>query len=333
MTTPLSRGFLTFVPLLLTPASSPLSLGTMTFVPVAPPPKEWPLPSFDSPMMSANKLRVQAAFAESFMPPVSDNCASRCYAYALINPPSHCLGYLLRCAIEGWGDHPTVGLAASDYGAMLVKFCSPEVRESTFWLFPIDLDGHHIVLERSEDGENRFCWQFSCFAQVTATGFPLEHCDNEGICCAFCSVGNVCCIDHLCLGDVDCSAVPLVLRLEDMLDVPRALLLQDAEGKSSSEVKLRLVHAWPLADDATAGHASHFGWFCGLAFGNLRVSHLDDIDTISMRAPSPPPPPPVHPHAPASAIELLHRIAVRHAASSLATPPADKHALAGRLVN
>jgi hypothetical protein len=35
-----------------------------------------------------------------------------------------------------------MGLAASDYGALMVVFRSPEERDSTLRLFPFSLDGH-----------------------------------------------------------------------------------------------------------------------------------------------------------------------------------------------
>jgi hypothetical protein len=180
-------------------------------------------------------------YAEVFMPPAHDVSRSRRLAYAVFEPASDSPGFLLRRALEEVGGNPYVGLAASDYGALLVLFASPEAREEAMQWFPLDFSGHLISLERLEDGANRFGWSFSWFAQLSATRFPLEQWDEGGIRTAFRSIGSVCCIDPLCLNELDFLAVRLVIKLEDACDVPHSLLMWDAGGESSAEVRIRVV--------------------------------------------------------------------------------------------
>jgi hypothetical protein len=180
--------------------------------------------------------------AEVFMPPPENVTASRRFAYALIEPPAASPGFLLRRAFEERGGNPCIGFAASDYGALLVVFASPAVRERSMPLFPLSFDGHTIRLERPEEGCNRFAWRFSHFAQVSATGFPLEHCNEASIRTAFRPFGSVCCIDPLCLNGVDFSAVRLVIKLAEGGEVPHTMIMRDCHGGSSAEVLLRVVH-------------------------------------------------------------------------------------------
>jgi hypothetical protein len=178
---------------------------------------------------------VRPDYAEVFMPPVDLSFSCR-YAYALIEPASASPGFLLRRAIELHGDNPVFAMAASYYGAMMIVFRSEEDREATIRRAPFTYLGHEIKLERPEDGENRFAWAYTSYAQVSAMGFPLEHWNEGGIRTAFRSVGSVCCIDPLCLNELDFLAVRLVLRLEHAMDVPRTLLLCDFDGELTTEV-------------------------------------------------------------------------------------------------
>lgn len=188
-----------------------------------------------------------------------------------------------------------VGLAASDYGALFVVFRSPAEREEAMARFPLSVDGHCIRLERPEDGCNRFAWKFSTFAHITATGFPLEHWDERGIWTAFRSIGHVCCIDQLCLNEMDFSAVRLVMKLESASDVPAALLVCNALGTSSAVVDLRVVHAWRCDEDGRAEGCIHYG--CPLCDSDAQgmderplPSRMSDIDDDTIRGYSPPPP-------------------------------------------
>jgi hypothetical protein len=207
-----------------------------------------------------------------------------------------------------------VGLAASDYGALYVLFCSPEEREEAMARFPLTVDGHLIKLERPEDGCNRFAWRYSSFAHITATGFPLEHWDESGIRTAFRSIGSVCCIDPLCLDELDFLAVRLVLKLESASDVPAALLVRDAFGASSAVVHIRIVHAWGCDEDGRAPGCVHFHSTMGTG-GALAVaggwlpSRMSDIDDDSVRGCSPPPPASQPPSS--SVLNLWGRIVAR----------------------
>jgi hypothetical protein len=223
---------------------------------------------------------------EVFMPPAAGVARSRRFAYALFSPPAAAPGYLLRRALEERGGNPTVGLAASDYGALFVIFGTPEARDVTMELFPLELEGHRISLERPEEGCNRFKWSNSCFVHISATGFPLEHWDEEGICTAFCSVGSVCCVGPLCVDELDFSAVRLVLKLEHVADLPAALLVRDALGDASAQVTIRMVSSWPCADDGVAPGCIHYASSHNRVpshapAGGPRRKRLSDIDSGS----------------------------------------------------
>lgn len=94
-------------------------------------------------------------YAECFMPAVVDMSHSRRFAYALIDPPSASPADLLLRAFERRVDTNSIGLAASHYGAMMVVFGSEAERNHVMRLFPFPIDGHVVLLERQEDGENR----------------------------------------------------------------------------------------------------------------------------------------------------------------------------------
>jgi hypothetical protein len=187
------------------------------------------------------------------MPLVGDHSGSRRFAFALISPPAASPGFVLRRALEEVGGNPHFGLAASHYGAMMILFPSQEVRETTMALFPVSFLGHTSSLERPEVAENRFGWRYAGYAQISASGFPLEYWTEGGIRNAFRPIGNVCCIDPLCLNELDYSAVRLVLHVENEMDIPPKLLLRDYEGETSTEVSIRVVRYW--AHDA---HGEHF---------------------------------------------------------------------------
>jgi hypothetical protein len=55
----------------------------------------------------------------------------------------------------------------------------------------------------------------------------------------------VCCIDPLCLDETDYSAVRLVIKLLDSPDAPPLLFVRHAATGSSTEVRIRIVRAWP----------------------------------------------------------------------------------------
>ncbi|KAM3262261.1 hypothetical protein ACQJBY_052770 [Aegilops geniculata] len=226
-------------------------------------------------------------YADVFMPLVVDMAHSRRFAYTLIDPASPSPGDLLRRALELHAGNPSVGLAASHYGAMMVIFSSDGVREHAMRHFPLPFEGHVVTLERPESGENRFGWEYTCFAQLSATGFPLEHWHEGGIHNAFRSVGNVYCIDPLRLNDLDFSAVRLVIRLEHQDDVPHALFIRNFDDDLSTEVRIRRVRFWSIAKDGSSVSSLHFEGDGGSSPRSPprgpRSSGMDDIDTLSLR--------------------------------------------------
>jgi hypothetical protein len=90
------------------------------------------------------------------MPTAHDVSRSCRFAYAVFEPVSDSPGFLLRRALEEVGGNPYVGLAASDYGALLVLFASPEAREEAMQRFPLDFSSHLISPECPEDSTNWF---------------------------------------------------------------------------------------------------------------------------------------------------------------------------------
>jgi hypothetical protein len=183
------------------------------------------------------------------MPAAVNVSASHRFAYTIIDPAIAAPGFLLCRVLEERGSNPNVGLSTSDYDAMMLVFASPEAREAAMPLFPLSFEGHIFRLEQPEEGCNRFTWNCSSFVQVSATGFPLEHWSEDGIRAAFCPIGAVCCIDPLCLNELDYSALRVVLKLEQSEDMPPTLLVCDAFGSSSALVSIRIIRSWPCGRD------------------------------------------------------------------------------------
>jgi hypothetical protein len=223
------------------------------------------------------------------MPPTANVSISRRLAYALFEPAAASPGLLMRRAFEEIGGNPHIGLAASDYGALMVLFASEQERAAAMSRFPLPFEGHTIRLERPEEGGNRFFWRFERLALVTATGFPVEHWDEGGIRNAFRSIGSVCCIDPLCLAEIDFSAVRLVLKLAEGGEVPNTLIMRDCHGQSSAEVHLRVVRCWPFEEDLSTRPFSHFDDLAGggRRGDGARTTRMDDIDEDSVHG-SPP---------------------------------------------
>jgi hypothetical protein len=223
------------------------------------------------------------------MPPTANVSISRRLAYALFEPAAASPGLLMRRAFEEIGGNPHIGLAASDYGALMVLFASEQERAAAMSRFPLPFEGLTIRLERPEEGGNRFFWRFERLALVTATGFPVEHWDEGGIRNAFRSIGSVCCIDPLCLAEIDFSAVRLVLKLAEGGEVPNTLIMHDCHGQSSAEVHLRVVQCWPFEEDLSTRPFSHFDDLAGggRRGDGARTTRMDDIDEDSVHG-SPP---------------------------------------------
>jgi hypothetical protein len=160
--------------------------------------------------------------------------------------------------LEQEGGNPHVALAASDFGVLLVVFASADDREATLSRFPLRLDGHTISLERPEDGCNRAAWASSRFALLSATGFPPELWDEASIRAAFSTIGSVCCVDPLCLLELDYSALRLVVKMGAAGDVPPVLLLHDAYASCTTEVRVHAVRIWDGEDDGSSPLCIHF---------------------------------------------------------------------------
>nr|XP_051197351.1 uncharacterized protein LOC127310746 [Lolium perenne] len=124
------------------PAVAPTHRGPPTFAPLQAPACTSASPAAATLSWSnhcADPLPRRDDVAKIFMPPPANDNSSHRVAYALVSPPSDSPGFLLRRAFEERGGNPFVGLAASDFGAMLVLFPSVEVREATLQLFPLYL--------------------------------------------------------------------------------------------------------------------------------------------------------------------------------------------------
>ncbi|XP_051220556.1 uncharacterized protein [Lolium perenne] len=266
--------------------------GPPTFAPVvgahAPP------PSSSAPAMP------RACCAQVYLPPPADTDHARRLAFAVIEPAADAPGFLLRRALEELGGNPPVGLAASDFGALMVVFASPADRERALARAPLMLEGHSISLERPEDGANRAAWLHPRFAQLSATGFTLEHWDAHGIHAAFRSIGSVCCIDPQFLDGLDFSAVRVVVKLAHADDVPPILMVQDAFNECSSKVRMRIVRSW--ACDGAGQLHGHF--HVGGEPVGARQSRLSDIDDDSVVGAASPPPPVMPPPQSSSVLNL-----------------------------
>jgi hypothetical protein len=205
-----------------------------------------------------------------------------------------------------------VALAASDYGALMVIFAMAEDREATMLHFPATCDGHTISLEKPEAADNRAAWTSSRFALLSATGFPPELWDEESIRAAFCPIGSVCCVDPLCLRELDYSALRLVVKLGADGEVPPVLLLHDAYADCTTEVGVRVVRAWSGDEDGSSSACIHFDDNPGGEHGERRPPRLSDIDEDSVRGDSPVRPASPHP----AVLDLWSRIVARRQADA-----------------
>jgi hypothetical protein len=276
------------------------------------PPTFAPLPrALATPAPAVATVEARAGCARVYLPPPVDADLCRCFAVAIFEPAADAPGFLLRHALEERGGDPDVGLAASDFGALLLRFASPAAREATLALFPMPFEGHTISLERPEDGANRAAWTSSNFVLLSATGFPLEFWNEQGIRAAFCSVSSVCCVDPRCLDGTDRSALRLVIKLVDADDIPPVIFVHDAFGECSTEVRVRRVRAWSSDVDGHPPQGTHFDDAGGPA--SPRHPRLSDIDEASL--PGPPPSPAPAARAPTSSVlSLWERVVARRRA-------------------
>ena len=85
---------------------------------------------------------------------------------------------------------------------------------------------------------------FSFFADVAATDFPIEHWFESNIRAAFASIGNTCCIDSRCLTGADYSNIRVVLKLAHHGSVPHKLIVRNGAGGLATVVDLHVVRIW-----------------------------------------------------------------------------------------
>lgn len=108
---------------------------------------------------------------------------------------------------------------------------------------PYQYGEHHIIVERHEQADCRFFSDFSFFADVAATDFPLEHWFEGNIRAAFSGIGCTVCVDQRCLSGHDYSNVRLVLKLAHNGVVPSKLIVRNSMGGLSTIVDLHVVAA------------------------------------------------------------------------------------------
>jgi hypothetical protein len=152
------------------------------------------------------------------------------------------------------------------------------------------------------------------FAMLSASGFPHEHWDAQGIRAAFTPIGSVCCIDPSFILEKDFSAVRVIVKMAGEMAFPATLLVQDAFGECTTEVEVRLVRAWTGEEDALDPASLHFdtdGAGGSPAREQPRLSDTDEGSLIG--TPLTPPPAPQAPAAPV--LDLWARIIARRQAN------------------
>jgi hypothetical protein len=126
--------------------------------------------------------------------------------------------------------------------------------------------------------------------------------------------------------------VRLVLKLENDHDVPFALLMRDAAGESSVEVRLRVVHIWPADADGSTTPSAHFDdlddgqdpfpangqdHFSSGGHRIPRQSNIDDNSVCGELLPKP------WVALVSSVMDLWRRVVARRQAASAPTPSLD----------
>lgn len=124
------------------------------------------------------------------MPYVDMGPASR-FAYASVDLPCADPGNFIRVALERCGGDPTIRLAPSSYGAMMVVFTHAYFYEMAIRRGPITMLGHRLTLERHEEAEFRVVVPYRRLVELAATRFPPKHWHEKGIRKAFQAFGQV----------------------------------------------------------------------------------------------------------------------------------------------
>jgi hypothetical protein len=130
------------------------------------------------------------------------------------------------------------------------------------------------------------------FAMLSASGFPHEHWDAQGIRAAFTPIGSVCCIDPSFILEKDFSAVRVVVKMAGTMTFPATLLVHDAFGECTTEVEVRLVRAWTGEEDALDAASLHFDTEGAGGSPAREQPRLSDIDEGSLIGTPPTPPRP-----------------------------------------
>lgn len=187
-------------------------------------------------------------FTNVFMPPGAMSWSLK-FAFVYIEPASANPGTLIRRALYEVAGDPLCTLRPSSCGAMLLEFPFVEHREEVIRGSPYEFGSRRIIVERHEEADYRFFTDFSFFADVAATDFPLEHWFEANIRVAFASIACTVCIDHRCLAGHDYSNVRLVLKLAHHGVVPRKLIVHNAVGGLATVVDLHVIRMWSQPSD------------------------------------------------------------------------------------
>ncbi|CAN6170702.1 unnamed protein product [Urochloa humidicola] len=214
-----------------------------------------PYPAMVTPSSAGSSRRRDSM--EVHAPPV-DLVPSKRYAYAFIDPPCAFPARFIRRALERCGGDPPFRLAPSSYGAMMVVFLHPFLRERTIGRGPITYPTfgettYTLRLIRHEEADFRFICHYKRLVEISVTKFPPEHWNEPHIRSIFEKVGHVCCIDPACLLVVDdrypddiadFSSVRLLLLVDHESLVPFELVVRNEEGGLAGIAQIRVVSHW-----------------------------------------------------------------------------------------
>lgn len=110
---------------------------------------------------------------------------------------------------------------------------------------PVHFNDRVLTLERHEEAPSRFVYHYKVLLEIAATDFPPEHWSAAGIRTAFDVIGNVCCIDRVCLAG-DRSSVRVLLLVDEDKVIPGRLLVRNKDRSGLAGIaRLRVLGAWP----------------------------------------------------------------------------------------
>ncbi|CAN6180743.1 unnamed protein product [Urochloa humidicola] len=171
----------------------------------------------------APSLAATVADDDVLWMPRGNMARARRIAYAFVHPDAPTIHYApyIRAAVRSIASGARFRLFPSSRGTLGLLFESPAMRDYVVDASPIDHEGGHINLERSEAADNRFQIIPPWLALVSVMGFLDEHWSWDGIHAAFAKLGNVVEIDPDCLPanpddpdsePLDCSPIRLVIE-------------------------------------------------------------------------------------------------------------------------